>query len=462
MPSAARTDLPWGSGDEVVQIRVGDRAVLALAPSDGRVHVGLVMPVVGRIVDVSVQPSTATSVLEEVARSTGTAWTTVERTARSQLVAAAEAAGARTPPESQCLTRGFGGVAFPLLGAAFDAGAEPLAEVPRWAAPVLSEATVGRGAVIAFGAAATRPVRRALVDAIRPLPCGRVDLTTLALALIGVDVLQPDRLARLLVADRVLHPVADLPDPATLALARRVVRGWGDVRSERLLVEAAARSDGLRMLLETVRWAWSLGDHGPSGPLPGRLGELHDAHRALLRSDETAAPPATPPPAPPRPEPRRARPAAARARRPAAPPPPHRMLAPPAAMGMVRHTTALPLTPAERALDGTTEGAIMLVLPRTAGDLTRWGRLLSNCLGDFGPAVAAGRSTIIGVHRANRLVAAVELTPSGTIRQFCGAANRAPADRDRRAVVRLLQRAGVLDTSATANRPWLAGVEGAA
>lgn len=138
------------------------------------------------------------------------------------------------------------------------------------------------------------------------------------------------------------------------------------------------------------------------------------------------------------------------------------MLAPPAAMGMVRHTTALPLTPAERALDGTTEGAIMLVLPRTAGDLTRWGRLLSNCLGDFGPAVAAGRSTIIGVHRANRLVAAVELTPSGTIRQFCGAANRAPGDRDRRAVVRLLQRAGVLDTSATANRPWLAGVEGAA
>lgn len=455
MPSAARTDRPWGSGDEVVRIRVGDRPVLALAPSDGRVRVGLVMPVVGRVVDVSVQPSAATSVLGEAARSTGTAWTSVERTARSQLVAAAESAGARTPPESQCLTRAFGGVAFPLLGAAFDAGAEPVAEVPRWAAPTLSAPTVGRGAVVAFGAAATRPVRRALVEAIRPLPCGTVDLTSLGLALMGLDALQPDRLARVLDAERVLHPPADLPDPATLDLARRVLRDWGDVRAERVLVEAAGRRDGLRVLLETVRWAHSLGDHGPSGPLPARLGELHDAHRALLRSDD--APLATPPP-----EPRRTRPAPARARRPAAPPPPHRMLAPPAAVGMVRHTTALPLTPAERALDGTTEGSIMLVLPRTAGDLARWGRLLSNCLGDFGPAVAAGRSTIVGVHRANRLVAAVELTPSGTIRQFCGVANRAPADRDRRAVVGMLQRAGVLDTRAAANRPWLAGVEGAA
>jgi hypothetical protein len=455
MPSAARTDRPWGSLDEVVRIPVGDRTVVALTPSDGRVRVGLVMPVVGRVVDISVQPSAASTALVEAARSSGVAWTTVERTARAGLDAAAERAGAWTPSEEVCLTRAFGGVAFPLLAAAFDVGAEPVAEVPRWAAAVLSAPTVGRGAVVAFGAAATRPVRRALVEAIRPLPCGTVDLTSLGLGLMGLDVLQPDRLARVLSAERVLHPPADLPDPATLGLARRVLRDWGDVRAERVLVEAAARSDGLRVLLETVRWAHSLGDHGPSGRLPARLGELHDAHRSLLRSDD--APPPPPPPAP-----RRAVPAPTPARRPTAPPPPHRMLAPPTTMGMVRHTTALPLTPAERALDGTTEGSIMLVLPRTAGDLARWGRLLSNCLGDFGPAVAAGRSTIVGVHRANRLVAAVELTPSGTIRQFCGAANRPPADRDRRVVVGMLRRAGLLDTSAAANRPWLAGVEGAA
>jgi hypothetical protein len=133
------------------------------------------------------------------------------------------------------------------------------------------------------------------------------------------------------------------------------------------------------------------------------------------------------------------------------------MLAPPAALGAVRADTVLTPTSAELAVDGRSEGSVTLVLPRTVGDLTRWGRLLSNCLGDFGPSVAARRSTIIGVQRANRLVYAVELTPSGVVRQFCGAANRAPRDQDRRTVVRMLARAGLLDTRAAGNRPWLAG-----
>ena len=110
----------------------------------------------------------------------------------------------------------FGGIAFPLLGAAYDLGASPLEEIPRWAGPVLAAPTVADGARTAFGASATRPVRRALVEAIRPLPTGQVDLTVLALALMASDVLEPDRLARVLCAPRVAHPIVDLPDPATL------------------------------------------------------------------------------------------------------------------------------------------------------------------------------------------------------------------------------------------------------
>ena len=124
----------------------------------------------------------------------------------------------------------------------------------------------------------------------------------------------------------------------------------------------------------------------------------------------------------------------------------------------MRTDTPLPLTPAERSLEGVGSGVIALTVPRTVGDLVRWGRLMSNCLGDFGPAVVAGRSTIIGVVRNARLAYAVELTPTGVVRQFCGRANRPPAPPDRRVVVRLLAERGLLDVAAPANRPWLADV----
>ena len=138
MPSATSSDRAWGAGREVVEIRVGDRAVLALAPVDGLVRVGLVMPVLGRIVDISVQPSAACRVLDEAGRATATTASTVERVARVALARAAEQGGTWVPHDDHCLMRGFGGVAFPLLAATYQAGAAPLAEVPRWAAPALS------------------------------------------------------------------------------------------------------------------------------------------------------------------------------------------------------------------------------------------------------------------------------------------------------------------------------------
>ena len=451
MPSAPTSTASWRVTGDTIEIRVADRSVVALTPSGRSVRIGLVVPVLGRVVDVSVQPASACAALAEAADRAGIAATAVEVAARQAVVEGARRAGAWAPSSEMCLLRAFGGLAFPLLGAAYDAGAAPLPDVPRWAAPILAAPTISDGATVAFGSSATRPVRRALVEAIRPLPTGEVDLAALVLAVMGRSVLQPDRLARVLRCDRVRHLPAELPDLADVEAARSVLRQWDDVRTERVLLDAAALSGGVKLLLDTVSYARQLGDHGPPGPLPNRLGELHDAHRSLMRSSSST----TPPPGERRPG--RAR-AAARSCR-AEQVPPHHALAPRTALAAVGAATAITSPPAARALGGRLVGDLTLVVPHTVGDLTRWGRLLSNCLSDFGPSAAAGLSTIIGVRRDNRLIYAIELSAGGAIRQFCGRANRPPTENDRRTVIRALAIGGVLDTRAPRNRPWLTGID---
>ena len=111
------------------------------------------------------------------------------------------------------------------------------------------------------------------------------------------------------------------------------------------------------------------------------------------------------------------------------------------------------------ALDGLQVGTLTLVLPRTVGDLSHWGRVLDNCLADFGPSVAAGRSVVVAIERDRQLRYALELTPQGRLRQFTARANRRPREADRVAVLTALLEAGVLDPHATQNRNWLAGVD---
>lgn len=407
------------------------------------------MPVIDRVIDISVQPAAAFCALEDAARRHHVPMTAVESHARQQLDEAATRSNAWAPPAQICLSGAFGGVAFPLLAAAYDSGASSLGDVPRWAGTILASATIGAAAVAAFGAKATRPVRRALVEAIRPLPSGQIDLTAVCLALMALEVLDPDRLARVLGCDRVAHASAQLPDPSTLRSYRVVLSSWGPVRTERLLVEAAALEGGLAMLLDTVRYALQLGDHGPPHPLPNRLGDLRDAHRALMRTSPAPRPPRVMAPAA----------AAVPAFEPAPPVrPPHPVLAPRRSRGRVGPESPLAVPATFGALDGRAAGELSFVIPRTVGDLQRWGRLLSNCLGDFGASAAAGRCFLLGVLRERRLTYVVELTPAGTIRQFCGSANRRPAEHDRRAVIDALLTAGVLDPDAPANRVWLSGV----
>lgn len=430
---------------------------LNLDPEPERVTVGLVVPGIEHDVDVSIQPGTAVHALEQASREAGIDHDIVESATRDALDAATRHTTGWVPPRSLPLTAVFGGVSFPLLAATYDIGASPVTTIPRWVEPILRAPTISRAAVTAFGTVATRPVRRALVEALRPDDDGHVDFAILALALIGRRVLQPDRIARVLAGDRAVHPQSDLPDRYTLEQATLTVGQWGDQRCERILIDAVKRSDGMRMLLDTIRYSIQLGADGPRDRLPNRLSELHDVYRVLMHSAPapTRTTPVTPthaPPGRPRDDHRLDRPVF-----------PHPVL--PArndaiAPGTTRlhPSTGIEHPRAVQSLDGLQVGELRFVVPRTVGDLTRWGSILSNCLGDFARHVIVGTCSIIGVERRRRLTYAVEVTDQGVIRQFNGRANRVPAIDDRAPVIRVLLDAGVIDPNNAHNVSWLTAV----
>ena len=236
MPARTATDSPAGgvAGADAapIDVCVDGRPVLRLVPLDGRVRVGLTVPGLDRVVDISVQPIAACRSLEDAGRRARVPASAVEADARSAVTEAATRSGGWMPGGQVDLLTAFSGVAFPLLGAAHDAGTPPVPDVPRWAEPMLGAATVADGAAIAFGARSTRPVRRALVETLRPQPDAReAGLGVIALALTGCDVLEPDRLARLLRAERADHPSADWPEPSAFVVPDE--RSAGGVRFER-------------------------------------------------------------------------------------------------------------------------------------------------------------------------------------------------------------------------------------
>lgn len=449
MPTMPGSCAGWEERGRTV-VLTAQTDVLAFTARSGRVSVGLVVPPKPRVVDLSARPGAVTLRLTATAVTLGEHPAQLESAARAAAFEAAALADATLPDREVDLLGILGAIAFPILSATYDLGATPVTCLPRWAVPVFERPTVGDAARVAFDASATRTVRRAMVESLRPLADGTVDLSSLALALMAAPVVQPDRLARILSADRVRQDPAALPDPATLRASRRTLEAWGPVRVERIMSEAAGLPDGLSLVLRAIAYADDLGDHGPSGSLPHRLHELHDVHRALIRSPAASDPPAPAPTAPvPAPTP-----VPAQAPRQQPTPPPHLALRAPATRGRVRPGAPILHQQKHRRLDGLVRGDLTLVLPRTAGDLARWGRLMSNCLGDFAAAAVSGQSAIIGVRRSNRLVYAVELTSSGEIRQFCGTANRAPRPSDRRLIVGTLAEVGAIDTDTAHNRPW--------
>lgn len=439
-----------------VGISFGANETLVIEPSTGRLRIGMAMGGIDHLVDVSAHPAAAVVAVHHGAMACGMRRGDAEVSARGALDRAAASADAWQAPADAPLVAALGGAAFPILAATYAAGAAPLGEIPRWAVPTLVAPTARAAASAAFDTQATRPVVAALAVSLRGSDEAAVDLTNLAMALMGLRVLEPDHLVRVLAAGPVVGVQRAPPSGADILAARPVIERWGARRASRILIEAAEHPRGLALLTDTVRHARTLGDHGPRR-LPNRLAELHDAHRVLVRTDP-GPPPRTNPTERPTPAVHRLPPLSARP----APPEPRlddrdAALYAPTGFPAVAPTDVLTVRSAVAGLDDTTIGDLRIVVPRTVADLLRWSRLLRNCLGDFGPAAVAGHSTLLGIERAGSLRYALELRPSAVIRQFLGAANRPPSATDRSSVVRFLADRCILDRGHAANQRWLSG-----
>lgn len=403
----------------------GPRGLAALAER-GRVRLGLVLAARARPVDVSIQPGVVERAVLDAARSAEVPPEAAVRATLRWLAARSAAAGHPGVPLQAGLLAAAAAAPFPLLVEAFEAGAGPVREVPRWATGVLAAQRVRDGARVGLGVA-TRPVVAALASSLLPSsPGGPVRFGPLALALAAAPVLEPDQLARLL-REATDGPIEGWPPPQTLAAIRRLCTRVGGRVAFGLLADAARRPDGFDHLALAVA-----ADHSAapsSGRPPARLEQF--------TADAVARMPADPRPLGgtpddagvrsarrrPRASSSRQRPRSARSRFEAGGP------------RVVGHTLGV---------HGHVVGELRLVEPRRAEELAVWGERLGNCLADYGGAWASGRSRLIGVERDGVLSYCLELTPSGTLRQFLAARNRPVPAADRATVLAALAALGVL------------------
>lgn len=459
------------------------------AVADGRLRVALALFPTDRTIDVSLQPDIFRQVLPvgDGSCAPGSAGAVVT----GWIVSLLDGTGAWRPddPEGAGLLATVGGAALPLLGLAYDRGAAALREVPRWAAPALAGRTPGEGARSAFGDRSTRAVARSLAEGLvdpHPVPpsgvtpivddgpsTGRVGLLRLAVALMAGRVCEPDRLARLLCCPGPSHPPDRWPGGERLAAGRAVADRLGPAGAERLLSETVARADGPALLDEICRIAPGVLHLLPPRPAH-RLDALRDECRGLLPTDpdpgsggwcrlptRTAAgtaavarPPAT-----------RDRSAARRRTPPTAPPVDDPPAPPPDPRRRARVAPAAPAVDAGARLVPPAGAAVLqgaevghdarILVPRSGDELAAWGRSLQNCIGSFGPSVAAGRSLLFGVEVGGVLSYCLELAPDGTVRQFLGGRNRPVPRAIAAAVCRRMAEAGLLAADRPANQVWL-------
>ncbi len=401
-----------------MRVTVAGRAILALTPDDGRVRVHLVMPGIDRTVEVTGAPATSVHALRDAAARARINPSRVEADARGALEAIAAVAGAWRPEGDASLLTRFGGASYPLLAAAYAAGAGPIGDVPRWADALVASPDPRTAAHLAFTGRATRPVVAALARSLVRIDAAPVDLSRLALALIGRDVLEPDQLATVLTATGPAWPVASLPTPGQLAGARTAASLWGTERTLGYLTQAAADDAARRLLGECATQAVELSTHAPI-QLPATLTELRDAYRTQIRTAPAELP--------------RLPVDATRHRGPTRTEDPDQA---PVAYGMfhpprvrcrtpLRDATPIPHPRWLTTLEGTTADGFGFILAHTCGDLVRWARTMANCLDTFGPAAVQGASHLVGVTNSGQLRYVLEIDPDRRIRQFSGRANRA-------------------------------------
>lgn len=257
-------------------VSAGTAPIVQLRRGEGRAHVDLVLLGGDRTIDVSFQPATSVDLVREQAQ-----WHRQDPNGWTGALAAAVAhdahqwglwSGAGAVLDPLCL---FGAMSHPVLGVAYDAGALPVRQVPRWASAGFGEASTRSCTVSLFGAGvSTRSVRRAFMDFLgRPV----VAWWQLAIAVAAAPVVEPDDAAHLLALEVDESEVTDLPSAADVRVARAGLALLGRDRARRLVQDCLEqpRHGGrrlvivLELLLEVqrdVRW-----------PAPSHLDDLEAA-----------------------------------------------------------------------------------------------------------------------------------------------------------------------------------------
>ncbi len=422
------------SGDRV-DIAIVDQPVARIDHRDGVVHVWISILRGDRCIDVSTQPGTLPTMLRREAR--------VRREDPNRWCAGVAAAvldaasGWGFDEIPQCdhthLEAVLSSLSFPLALLARRGGAGPMPHVPRWAAPTLQARSSTAAARVALGPNATRGVARALPRGMMPGDSAPVDaapdLRPLGLAISLADHLAPERLATVLTGGGRWFPPQHWPGDDDVKQLRRLWATTDETTATALAIDALNVEHGSARLRRSLSVLEPL----------AIVAELTLARRVVdLERQAAHAVPLERPPAPP-PRPARVRRARADVDAPAAPEPaalPAVPLAAPDAGPGGRGGFVYP--PTVEIAHGYRIGEHRLVLPRHPAELTRWGRRLSNCLGDYAGVVRTGRSVVLGLEERGTLVAALELR-DGAVRQFVGLANGRPTRARRDVVDRMLR-----------------------
>lgn len=439
------------SADELAIVLPDGAPGLLLARVNGLVRVRLVLARGNIGADVTFQPGVVDRQLDQSAREQGVdpnRW----RLAMLSELREWSAELDWCPQQPGLLTAAVGALGHPLLAQVYARGHAALGELPRWSLPVLRSQDPAAAATT-LDPRPTRRLTRALAGSLiaRPVPAA-VELAPLSFALAGAGLVNVDELANLLEVPQNGEP-ARLPLGEDIREVRRVLEHWPPSRRSALLLDSACRADLVR-LAATLRQLWWEWDRMPL-PLPVRWEDLTEARVRLVpvvtpSVAGEAREPVPRRPAPPRPTQPQRRPAPA----PHAPEvlpapvvdrrlpvvcdaPPQPLARPVAPFEQPRRAPAVatvdriniptrwPIPARLSAVHHACRDDLRFVVPTSAPELRHWGRMLQNCLGDFVPAVATGRSWIVGIERNEILIGCAEIEPgSRHLRQLLGSRNR--------------------------------------
>lgn len=423
-----------------VDVTIDGRAAARIECRAGDVHVGIAMLGGNRCIDVSIQPRTVPTLLRREARrrrEDPNRWCAgVARTIFDE----ASTWGLDELPGTDRDDLGalLASLAFPIARLARRGGAGPVPHVPRWAAPALRAGSTTAAVQAVYGPSASRAMARALPQGMMPgegAPADAApDLRPLGLAVSLVDHLPVDRLATVLAGGHRWLPPHHWPADDDMPELRRLWHLTDAPTATALALDATAVDHGTTRLRRALTILEPL----------AAVAELTLARRiADLEEQATRTMPAERPTpvARRRPAPRRAverQPAPVAAARPRRDPLPAAPRNPPRDGPAGEQTRCFTYPATVEIAHGHQIGEHRLVLPRDPGDLTAWGRRLSNCLADYAGAVRSGRSVVIGLEERGTLVAALELRDN-EVRQFVGIANGRPSPPRRDAMEALLR-----------------------